>query len=297
MSNEGHSALVEKAVAEYPTLGYSILPGFFTEEDLAPALSTLDKTLSPPDAYSNGSAEFQQAHRKSYRAGLADWPYPSTELSLLGVHPKLIELSETLLGSPDIRMYNGHAWVKYAGASYDQDHHRDYRGHTPVIASQDPEFKHVQYFVLLSDVDEGNGPPMFVDKRLSTDVPMHPHLAPREAHPEFYEAEIPGVGPRGTIIAFDIDTFHRATDLKRDGASRYMLLTFFRRAEANWVAGPGRGILTEDQEWIDFVESASRRQLDMLGFPGEDHRYWTKEIKQAYIGRYPGADRSWLGIE
>src|SRR5918999_5603794 len=85
MSNEGHSALVAKAVAEYPTLGYSILPGFFTEEDLAPALSTLYKTLSPPDAYVNGSAEFQESHRRSYRAGLVDWPYPSTELSLLGV--------------------------------------------------------------------------------------------------------------------------------------------------------------------------------------------------------------------
>jgi hypothetical protein len=138
---------------------------------------------------------------------------------------------------------------------------------------------------------------MFVDNKLAENVPMHPHLAPRDAHPEFYAAEIPGVGPRGTVIAFDIDTFHRATDLKRDGASRYMLLSFFRRAEANWVAGPGKGILAEDAEWISFVENASRRQLDMLGFPPQGHRYWTDEIKQAYIGRYPHADRSWLGIE
>ncbi|SCG58960.1 phytanoyl-CoA dioxygenase family protein [Micromonospora rifamycinica] len=296
MSSEYHSTLIAKAIAEYPKLGYSILPGFFTEEELAPVLSTLHDTLPGPDAFVNGSAEFQESHRTNYRAGLVDWPYPSTELSLFAVHPKLIELSEILLGSPDIRMYNGHAWVKYAGASYDQDHHRDYRGHTPVIASQDPEFAHVQYFILLSDVDEGNGPPMFVDNRLAEGVPMHPHLAPRDAHPEFYEAEIPGVGPRGTVIAFDIDTFHRATDLKRDGASRYMLLSFFRRAEANWVAGPGRGILTEDAEWISFVENASRRQLDMLGFPAPDHRYWTDEIKQAYVGRYPHADRSWLGL-
>lgn len=297
MSSENHLALIAKAVAEYPTLGYSILPGFLTEADLAPALNTLHRTLTPPDAFVNGSAEFQDSHRQSYRAGLVDWPYPSTELSLLAVHPKLIELSEVLLDSKDIRMYNGHAWVKYAGASYDQDHHRDYRGHTPVIASQDPEFGHVQYFILLSDVDEGSGPPMFVDNRLAENVPMHPHLAPREAHPEFYDAEVPGVGPRGTVIAFDIDTFHRATNLKRQGASRFMLLSFFRRAEAYWVAGPGKGILAEDAEWNAFVESASRRQLDMLGFPPQGHRYWTNEIKQAYIGRYARADRSWLGLQ
>ncbi len=297
MSDEYISTLIAKAAAEYPTLGYSILPGFFTEEDLAPALSALHKTLTPPDAFVNGSVEFQESHRKDYRAGLVDWPYPSTELSLLAVHPRLINLSEVLLGSTDIRMYNGHAWVKYAGASYDQDHHRDYRGHTPIIASQDPEFAHVQYFILLSDVDEGTGPPMFVDNRVTENAPMHPHLAPRDVYPEFYEAEVPGVGPRGTVIAFDIDTFHRATDLKRDGASRYMLLSFFRRAEADWVAGPGRGILAEDPEWSAFVESASRRQLDLLGFPAEGHRYWTDEIKRAYIGRYPNAERSWLETE
>lgn len=296
MSHECHSALVAKAIAEYPTLGYSILPGFFTDEELASALSTLYETLSRPDAFVNGSAEFQESHRTNYRAGLVDWPYASTELSLLAVHPKLIELSETLLGSSDIRMYNGHAWVKYAGASYDQDHHRDYRGHTPLIASKNPEFGHVQYFILLSDVDKGTGPPMFVDNRLAENVPMHPHLAPRDAHPEFYDNEIPGIGPRGTVIAFDIDTFHRATDLTRDGASRYMLLSFFRRAEAHWVAGPGKGISTEDSEWISFVENASRRQLDLLGFPPPGHHYWTDAIKEAYTGRYPHADRSWLGI-
>ena len=297
MDDRSHSALIAKAVAEYPTSGYSILPKFLTAEDMAPALSTLHETLSPPNAFVDGSPEFQETHRRSYRAGLVDFPYPSSELSLLAMHPKIVELAEILLASTDIRLYNSHAWVKYAGASYDQDHHRDYRGHTPVIASADPRYAHVQFFILLADVDEGNGPPAFVDNRLSKDVPMHPHIATRADHPEFYEAEVSGTGPAGTVIAFGIDNFHRATDLKRAGASRYMLLTFFRRAEAYWVQGPGRGILTEDEEWIAFVERASRRQLDLLGFPPRDHPYWTDDIKRSYLLRYPNADRSWLGIE
>lgn len=291
-----HVHLVAKAAEQYATSGFAILPGFFTEHELAPALSTLGSTLTPPDAWETGSPEFREAHLKNYREGLVDWPYKSTELSLLGIHPKLIALSEVLLGSTDIRMYNGHAWVKYSGGEYDQDHHRDFGGHTPVIASRDQEFAHVQYFVLLGDVDEGNGPPMFVDNRLAARVPMN-HYAPRHAYPEFYEGEVPGIGPKGTVIAYDISTFHRATDLKRPGSSRYMLLSFFRRAEADWVTGPIKGVEAERPEWKAFVEAASRRQLDMLGFPGPEHRFWTDELRVAYIARYPNADRSWLGID
>ena len=115
------------------------------------------------------------------------------------MHPKIVELAEILLASTDIRLYNSHAWVKYAGASYDQDHHRDYRGHTPVIALADPRYAHVQFFILLADVDEGNGPPAFVDNRLSKDVPMHPHIATRADHPEFYEAEVSEPGRPGPL--------------------------------------------------------------------------------------------------
>jgi hypothetical protein len=274
-----------------------MLPDFLSAEDLDPVLATLNKTLPPPDAYVNGSAEFRRHHSGNEVGGLIDFPYPGTELSSLAMHPKLVGLAEILLGTTDIRMYNSQAWVKYAGATnYQQEHHRDFPGHTPIVPSADPNFGQVSLIVLLSDVDNGNGPTAFVSKRLTQDIPMFPIAVSREERGYLYESEVPGVGSPGTVIAYGIDTFHRATNLERDGSSRYILMTFFRRADADWVQGPGRGILAETPEWNAIVEQASRRQLDLLGFPPRSHPYWTESTRQGFLGRYPKADTAWLDL-
>lgn len=295
MENADQSAVIEDAIRECASAGYVMIPGFLSAADLAPALAELEKTLPAPDAFANGSPEFRERYQADEVAGLVDFPFPGPELSLLAVHPKLVALAENVLGARDIRLYNAQAWAKYAGAhEYEQDLHRDFPGHTPLVPSRDPAYDQVNLFVLLSEVDEACGPPTFVDRRLTDDLPTFPNSVPRGERKDLYAAEVPGVGGPGTVIAYSIDTFHRGNTMARPGSHRYVLMTFFRRAEADWVQGPGQGVLAETSAWNDFVERASRRQLDLLGFPPRSHPFWTESTMQGFLGRYPNADTSWF---
>ena len=57
-------------------------------------------------------------------------------LCRLVVHDKLIALAEAIFGTEDIRIYASELWAKFRGAaSYEQEHHRDYLNHTPLVPS------------------------------------------------------------------------------------------------------------------------------------------------------------------
>jgi hypothetical protein len=93
-------------------------------------------------------------------AGIDLFPYSSVEWSLLGVSPPIAALAEALLGTAAVRSYEAHNWAKYAGATdYDQQLHRDYGNHTPVVPSDDPSFAEVEMFIYIHHVPEELGPP------------------------------------------------------------------------------------------------------------------------------------------
>ncbi|MGW4239446.1 hypothetical protein ACWEJP_21960 [Streptomyces sp. NPDC004749] len=61
-------------------------------------------------------------------AGIDYFPFASTEISLMAVHPRILDLAEALLGEESIQIYGAEARAKLAGASdYDQIIHTDYR--------------------------------------------------------------------------------------------------------------------------------------------------------------------------
>jgi hypothetical protein len=67
-------------------------------------------------------------------AGLSPSPFPRSRFAAWWVHDKLIALAEAIFDTENIRIYASELWAKYSGAaSYEQEHHRDYPNHTPLV--------------------------------------------------------------------------------------------------------------------------------------------------------------------
>jgi hypothetical protein len=86
-------------------------------------------------------------------------------------------------------------------------------------------YQQLEMFVFLSDVPEELGPSHLVSQRHTADLPANPNFYPRHGghgefvasddHADLYDLEQSGAGPAGTVIAFNLGTFHRGTALTK----------------------------------------------------------------------------------
>jgi hypothetical protein len=86
-------------------------------------------------------------------------------------------------------------------------------------------YQQLEMFVFLSDVPEELGPSHLVLQRHTADLPANPNFYPRHGghgefvasddHADLYDLEQSGAGPAGTVIAFNLGTFHRGTALTK----------------------------------------------------------------------------------
>jgi hypothetical protein len=272
--------------------GFALLPAFLTAEDLAPAIAALPSMFPTADEYHDDLDPERNAKFRAHPfAGLRIFPLDSVDLSLLCVHQRLLDLSEVLLGTSDIRLYQGEAWAKYTGASnYEQGHHRDYGNHTYLVPSDDSAFRQLELFVYLADVSEEHGPTHVVPSSASAHLTGWQREAPREAHPELYDAEIAAAGPAGTVLAYTTTTFHRGTDMRAPRGARFTLHLNFRPAEVEWAQRKMWTDVVMKPEWHNFVAAATPRQLELFGWPPPGHRYWSDFTLGGMQDRYPERD-------
>lgn len=289
---------LEAATAHFRDHGYVILSGFLTEHDLRPAQNELGLVF-PTAAEYHDSRDSDLRARFAGRgsAGVGHFPFPSVELSLLGVSRPLVGLAEALLGTSAIRVYELHNWAKYTGAAdYDQELHRDYGNHTLVVPTSDSTLASVELFIYLHDVPETYGPTHVVSHIRTASLPRSLLRITKDEYPEIYASEVSAAGPAGTVLAYRTDTFHRGTSMTAPRGARFALKASYRTAGDVWnvwidrLAANGRiGLVAE---WHDFVERATPRQLELLGFPPRGHRYWTRATWSAVCQRYPTGDFS-----
>jgi Phytanoyl-CoA dioxygenase (PhyH) len=297
---------IDRAVDAWRQHGFAILPTYIPADDLAPAAAELPLLYPTADEYHDRVDPDRNSRFDDEFGGIDDFPFPGTGLSLLAVHPMLIDLAERLLGTANLRVYSIEAWAKYTGAAdYDQHLHRDYLGATLLVPSTDLQFGQVEMFLYLEDIPVELGPPSFVATRHTDDLPMISNWFPREdgardpdqptwisplARPDLYEREVRAPGPSGTVAAYTNRTFHRATRLTAPRGARYTLHVNFRPAGCDWQnrhSWVGHG---NTPAWSDFVERASPRQLALFGWPLPGHPFWTAQTVAAIGQRHPGLD-------
>ena len=98
-------------------------------------------------------------------------------------------------------------------------------------------------------------------------------------------------GFNGTIFAYGIDIFHRATNITKSGAYRYAVTSCFKKAgndKIGFTAWPYH----QQKPWRIIFENASPEQLNCFGVPMPGDPFWDQNTLQLANLRYPGWDMS-----
>ena len=222
------------------------------------------------------------------------FPFEASALNRLVVHDALIDLAEDLLGTDQVRLYQGMATAKYSGGgdSDEQLLHVDYGNHTLVVPREDPGYQHLELFVYLSDVTADTAATRMVSRTLTSHIPVERTYLHLEEYASLYRAEVPASGSAGSVLAYRPDVYHRGTSLSAPAAARFLLHVAYKPVQTDWLgfhALPGHA---ERQAWHRFVGQATPRQLAVVGFPAPGHPYWNAETLAGVGSRYPQLDMS-----
>jgi hypothetical protein len=220
------------------------------------------------------------------------FPFESTALNRLCVHRDLIDLAQDLLGTEQVRLYQGLASAKYFPGHSDDEQllHVDYGNHTLVVPRADVGFQHLELFVYLSDVTPERAATRMVPRRLTADIPVERTYLSLSEYAPLYAAEEPASGPAGSVLAYRPDVYHRGTALREPGAGRFLLHVAFKPVGTDWLGFQAWPQAAEGMAWHRFVGQADLRQLTVLGFPEPGHPYWNQETLRGVAARYPSLD-------
>jgi hypothetical protein len=206
------------------------------------------------------------------------------------VHPAVVDFAERALQTTDLRLYQIHVSAKYAGdANYEQPMHTD-RNHSWLPAKNEPPWWHLETFLYLSDVDEGNAPTHLVPRDASRERATTVPLVMPDRDPELYAAELPAAGVRGSLLAYRTDVFHRGVDLVAPPSARFLLALAFKPAAVDWVGYNAYQSKSTSPDWVKFAERCTPRELELFGFPPPGHAIWDAALLDATAERYPGLD-------
>ena len=272
--------------------GVLVLKNFFSSDELVKIQADFKRLYGEtPNSLShyNGNHPGSDSDRREQFEFIDTLPFEaSVELNLFSLHPKLIRLSEGLLGSDDVRLYQSHTWAKFSGrANYNQVLHCDFNNHTLTVPSTEVRSGSVNYLLYLSDVTEEDGPFCYVSKKDSNKILGHRCLAVNKTnYGALVEKEKTVVAPAGTVIAYTLDTFHRGTDLIGSNSYRYSMSISYK-SNGNDSIGFHVWQVTPARNWSPIINNASPSQLSCLGIPKPGSRFWNKTTIKQTKERWP----------
>ena len=86
------------------------------------------------------------------------------------------------------------------------------------------------------------------------------------------------------------DVFHRATELTGERATRFLLLSDFRRADTGWVSKHAFGHHGNREEMETLMIRSTPAQRALIDVPPPGHEYWNEQTLDDMEIRYPGID-------
>ncbi len=226
-------------------------------------------------------AEFQQV----------EFPYAGDALNHVATHPRIIKFVERLLGTREILLSQSAIWAKYAGTGqFEQPIHLDFEGNTLVYPRDDGVFRQVNFILYYSDVDAEMGPTCVVSQEKTTGGSLWPPFRPRKKYPALYKIETPILAEAGDLLIFGMRTFHRASEIEAASGARFSHHLVYRGAACPFAGYHQWSRFGEKPEMHRFIEHATPRQREVIGFPPPGHDYWNAETLEGVATRYPGMD-------
>ena len=275
--------------------GWCLVEGVLPSEAIAAARAILPGLVPTAEEFAD---DVDPARNEPFRIDshrvMPRFPFEDSALNDIVVHDRIIDLAEQLLGLDDLRLYQAMLSAKYGQAALSDEQllHVDFGNHTLVVPRHEPGYQQLEMFVYLSDVTPETGATRMVSRRLTPDIPVERTYLSQTDYADLYAAEVPASGAAGSILAYRPDVYHRGVRMTAPGTARYMVHVSYKPAATDWLGShalPGAG---EDLSWYRFVQSATERQLTVLGFPAPGHPYWTAQTLAGTAARYPMLDLS-----
>ena len=269
--------------------GYAIVPGFLTEAEVADAMTNVLQYV--PTAKELAAAPQRYAWIYDEAEHLqTEFPFTGKSLNHVSTHPDLISLVEQVLGTKQILLSQAAMWAKYAGTGdFDQGLHLDYQGNTLVVPREDGDYRQINMILYYTDVTPELGPTYVVSQQKTRDLPMWPTHRPRKANPQLYKDERPVLAKAGDLLIFGMKTWHRASDLSADSGARFSHHMVYRAAAHGFQGYHHWPQFGEKAELAAFIESATPRQREVIGFPAIGDPYWNRETLETVAKRYPAS--------
>jgi ectoine hydroxylase-related dioxygenase (phytanoyl-CoA dioxygenase family) len=270
--------------------GYVVVPDFLTPDELAAARADMlkyfpsaEELAKTPHRY--GSILEDPEHLQ------VEFPFAADALNFNSTHPELIAFVERVLETPDVLLSQSAIWAKYAGTgSFEQTMHLDYEGNTLVVPRDDGPFRQVNMILYYTDVTDDLGPTFLVPQDKTRDHSLWPPFRPRKKYPELYKHERPIVAKAGSLLIFSMRTFHRAGEMTADFGVRFTHHMVWKSAACPFNGYHQYSQFGEKPEMKRFIERATPRQREVLGFPPPGHAYWNQETLATVAQRYPRMD-------
>lgn len=268
--------------------GFAVVEGFLGEAELTAAQAALPQLLPSAAQYHRSPARYEHLVADQF-AGNLKYPFGLLALDRLAYHPDLIDAAERFFESADLAVYKVELWGKYSGAvDYDQPPHRDYGNHTLLVPRADRRWTQLTTWVLLSDVTEQDGPTRVVPREVGDRVPLSERYD-RDA-PGLRNAEIPVVGPAGTLFLYTTDVFHRGSAMTGSKRARFTYGVDIMERGASWlgkIAWPDRALQVG---WNEILGDCTPRQCELFGIPPPGHGFWNEQTIRDAAKRWPAWD-------
>jgi hypothetical protein len=196
-----------------------------------------------------------------------------------------------LLGTERVLLSQAAIWAKYAGTGdFEQGLHLDYQGNTLVVPRDDGDYRQVNMILYYTDVDETLGPTFVVSQEHTRDLPLWPTHRTRKKDPTLYRNERPVLAKAGDLLIFGMRTWHRAGEMTAESGARLSHHLVYRAAAHGFQGYHQWSRFGEKKELQHFIERATPRQRETIGFPPPGDPYWTDETLGAVALRYPNMD-------
>ncbi|HWL44447.1 MAG TPA: phytanoyl-CoA dioxygenase family protein [Ilumatobacter sp.] len=286
MSETAVTRYTDDDIAAWRTHGYVVIEGYLQPAEIERALEGMYRLMPSGDEYEAAPARYAALNT------MVEFPFWGDELHDLTLLPDTVRLAETLLGTDDIVLDQSLVWGKYPDQpNLEQPIHLDYGNNTLVYPRSDSTFGKVVMITYLTDVTEDLGPTWILPREHEPEGEYwYPSIRPREMDPRLYEHERPVVASAGSMLVYGIDVFHRGSAFTATTGARMTHHSGWRARDSSWMVWRGYAHDGDKPEMQHFLERATPRERNVVGFPPVGHPYWNEHTLAGVAARYPGMD-------
>lgn len=285
------TAITDEEFAHWRQHGY-IIRKLLTDDELAAAIDNIHEYMPSWEDYMARQRWLEPAVNPPGRSYThATFPFVGDGVNHSTIHPDLVDFAERALGTERIMLSHGQLGGKYANTKdFEQPLHCDYGNNMLVMPKPNDEAFSVPAIVYYTDVTVDLSPTYAVDQQYTRDLPLVPRRRAREDNPELYEHEFPVEVPAGWVLIYSMRTWHRGSALRASEGLRYAQNIGFKRIGASYAGQVTFQHEGGSAEMDHFLETATPRQRELVGFPAVGDPYWDKASVEDVGRRYPGMD-------